>query len=204
MAAAAVIPLRFQRQELQGKGALSNAGLACLAWVPGPQELLAALTQMNAHRDAMAALALMLPRRQAVWWACLAVRLLPDLTQRPAEQVAVEAAETWVQNQRMEECERALTASELCPIGAPATYAALAAYWCGPSLAPRGQQVVAPAPYLPGVAVRSALLLLLGDPALEGRISAADLLAIGWALMHGDSGRQAQAAVRGRLSPGQE
>lgn len=204
MATAPVIPLRFQRQELQAKAALSNPGLACLSWVAGPQELLAALTQLEAHRDALAALALMLPRRQAVWWACLAVRLLPDLAQRPAEQVAIEAAEAWVQTQRVEDGERAQTAAELCPMAAAATYAAFAAYWSGPSLAPRGQQPVAPAPYLPGVGVRSALLLLLGDPVLGGRLSAADLLAIGWALMHGDSGRQAQAAVRGRLFPGQE
>jgi hypothetical protein len=204
MASQPAIPLRFQRQELQNKGALSDAGLACLAWVAGPQELLAALTQIEAHRDALAALALMLPRRQAVWWACLGVRLLPDLARRPAEQVAVEVAEAWVQTQRAEECERALTASELCPLGSPATYAALAAWWCGPSLAPRGQQPVAPASFLPGVGVRSALILLLGDPAFGGRLAPADLLAIGGALMHGDSGRQAQAGLRGRLFPGQE
>ena len=179
---------------------MSEAGLACLGFVSGPQDLLTSLMQAGAHQDALAALALMLPRRQAVWWACLAVRLIPDLPQRPAEAVAVDVAESWVQTQRVEDCERAYNASELCPLGAPATYAALAAYWSGPTLAPRGQQPVAPPPFLTGVGVRSALILTLTDRTLSGRVGAADLLAIGTSLMHGDAGRNAQAAVRERLA----
>ena len=92
MASAASIPLRFQRLELQEKAAMSEAGLSCLSFVSGPQDLLTSLMQAGAHQDALAALSLMLPRRQAVWWACLAVRLIPDLPQRPAEAVAVDVA----------------------------------------------------------------------------------------------------------------
>lgn len=199
MATQSTIPLRFQRQELLQKAGLSDEGQACVRLVAGPQELLAALNQAHHERDALAALAMMLPRRQAVWWACLGVRLVPDLAARPGEQVAVEAAEAWVQGQRAEECERAQTAAELAS-GSAAGYAALATYWCGPSLAPRGQAAVPPAAFLPGVGVRAALLLILADRALAGRVLAADLLAIGSALMHGDTGRAAQSAVRQRLA----
>ena len=200
MGSAVAIPLRFQRLELQEKAAMSEAGLSCLGFVSGPQDLLTSLVQAGAHQDALSALALMLPRRQSVWWACLAVRLIPDLPQRPAEAVAVDVAESWVQTQRVEDCERASNASEMCPISSPATYAALAAYWSGPTLAPRGQQPVAPAPFLTGIGVRSAMILTLTDRSVSGRVTAADLLAIGTSLMHGETGRNAQAAVRERLA----
>jgi len=194
------IPLRFQRQELQLHAGLSAAGLAALPAVAGPQDLVVALTQTGAHGDAIAALAMMLPRRQSVWWSCLAVRLIPDLSARPAELFAVEAAEAWVHGQRPEDAERAQGAAEFCAPDAAATWAATAAFWCGPSLAPRGQQPVPPAAHLPGVAVRAAMTLTLIEPAVAGRLAAADLLTIGTALMHGDLGRGAQAEVAGRLA----
>ncbi len=202
MASAPAIPLRFQRQELQLHAGLSPAGLSCLAMVTGPQDMLTVLTQSGDHADAVAALAMMLPRRQAVWWSCLAARLIPDLAQRPTELFAVETAEAWVQSQRAEDAERALGAADLCRMQAAATYVAMAAFWCGPSLAPRGQQPVPPAPYLPGTAVRAVMTLVLGEPSLVGRLSSADLLTIGTALMHGDLGRSAQDAVAKRLAEG--
>lgn len=202
MTSAPAIPLRFQRQELQLHAGLSAAGLDYLAMVADPQDMLAALAQSNHHEDALAALALMLPRRQAVWWACLAVRLIPELPERPAELLAVETAEAWVQHQRAQDAERAAELAGFCPMTAAATYAAIAAFWCGPSLAPRGQQPVPPAPHLAGVAVRAALTLTLVEPSLAGRATAADLLAIGTALMHGDLGRTAQGALRDRLARG--
>ena len=200
MASAPAIPLRFQRQELQLHAGLSPAGLAALSVVTGPQDMVAALAKSGEHADAIAALAMMLPRRQAVWWSCLAVRLIPDLGSRPAELFAVEAAEAWVQSQRAEDTERAQGAADLCPIDAAATYTAMAAFWCGPSLAPRGQQPVPPAAHLPAVAVRAAMTLTLIDKSLGGRLVAADLLAIGTALMHGDLGRTAQGELRERLA----
>ena len=77
----------------------------------------------------------------------------------------------------------------------------MAAFWGGPSIAPRGQQPVAPAPHLPGIATRTALLLLNHEPSLGERASLADWLEIGVALMNGDNGRQAQANVRSKLFP---
>ncbi len=198
--AAPAIPLRFQRQELSHKAALSEAGLAALGYASGPQDLLATLIQAGQPQDAISALAQMLPRRQAVWWACLAVRLIPDLASRPAELLAVEIGESWVQGQRVDDTERAAAAAELCPFESPAGLVALATAWAGPSLAPRGQQAVPPAPHLTGAAVRGALILTVHDPAIAGRIGMADLFAIGTALMQGDVGRKAQESVRDRLA----
>ena len=195
-----IIPLRFQRQELQQQADLSPGALTAVVTAAGPRELIAALAGPDGARDAVAALALMLPRRQAVWWACLAARLLPDTAQAPADSAAIDAAEAWVQSQSSEDSDRAWELAERCDTAAPARWAATAAYWSGSSIAPRGQQAVAPAPHLAGVAARAALTLLAHHPAVGGRIGYGDLLAIGTDLMHGDLGRRAQAGVRERLS----
>lgn len=196
----ASIPLRFQRAELEAKADLTPGGKAMLERIAHPERLIAALVEAGNARDAVYALALMLPHRQAVWWACLAVRLLPDLDRRRQDLAAVTAAERWVQGGSGADAEQAGDLANLCdPDFAPA-WVATAAYWSGPSIAPRGQQAVPPAPHLPGVATRIALLLLAQEPALAGRIAFDDWLAIGMALMGGGNGSQAQAELRGRLT----
>ncbi len=199
MATQTAIALRYQRAELDQKAELSPSGKALLAMARGPQDLLASLSGLPDAADSVRALALMLPHRQVVWWACLCVRLLPDLAQRPAELAAVEQAEAWVQSAAASDAELAGELAGNCNLGQAPGWAAMAATWSGPSLAPRGLQAVPPAPHLPGVAARTALILLIHDPALAGRITMADLLEIGLALMQGDIGRKAQAAVMDRL-----
>lgn len=200
-AAPQMIPLRFQRLELQQKADLSPAGLAVVASAPGPREVIDALGGTDA-RDAVAALTLMLPRRQAVWWACLSTRLLSDTALSPDDIAALEVAESWVQTQATEDSEQAGELAERCDTGSPARWTAMAAHWSGPSIAPRGQQAIAPASHLAGVAARAALTLTVHHQALQGRLGYGDLLAIGIDLMHGDLGRQAQAGLRARLATG--
>lgn len=196
----ASIPLRFQRAELEAKADLTPEGKAMLGRIAHPERLIAALVEAGNARDAVYALALMLPHRQAVWWACLAVRLLPDLDRRKQDLAAVTAAERWVQGGNGGDAERAGDLANACdPDFAPA-WVATAAYWSGPSIAPRGQLAVLPAPHLPGVAARIALLLLSQEPALAGRVPFADWLSIGMALMAGGNGGQAQADLRSRLT----
>ena len=196
-AAPGPIALRFQRLELEQKAALSPAALACVASCRGPQDLLAALQVLGDARDVVAALAMMLPHRQVVWWSCLAVRLLPGLT--AADAAAVAAAESWVQSTATADAERAGEAADRCNPRQPAGWTAMAAYWSGPTLTPRGQAAVAPPPHLAGTAARTALLLAVHDTGLAGRLQPPDLLGIGLALMNGDTGRQAQAALHERL-----
>lgn len=201
MAAQSVsIPLRFQRAELDAKADLTAEGKALLARIGHPERLIGALVEAGNRRDAIYALALMLPHRQAVWWVCLAARVLPGLERRAPDLAAVAGAERWVQTGSGSDAERAGELANACDPDFGPAWVATAAYWSGPSLAPRGQQVVPPAPHLPGVAARIALLLLVQEPALAGRIVFEDWLAIGLALMGGGNGSQAQAELRGRLS----
>jgi len=198
--APASIPLRFQRAELEAKADLTPEGRAALARIGHPERFIAALVEAGNGRDAIHALTLMLPHRQAVWWACLAVRLLPNLERRRHDLAAIAAAERWVRGGGGGDAEQAGERATACdPDFAPA-WVATAAHWAGPSIAPRGQQAVPPAAHLPGVATRIAMLLLARDPAFGGRVAFTDCLPIGLALMGGGNGSQAQAALRGALA----
>jgi hypothetical protein len=199
MTDAPTIPLRFQRAELDEKASLTSAGRKRLAEIAHPARLVETLHADGNHRDALYALAMLLPHRQSVWWACLAARLLPDLEIRTTDRAAVTAAERWVQSQNPGDAEQAGEFAEACDKNFAPYWVATAAYWAGPSLAPRGQQPVPPPPHLTGIATRSALLMLLDEPALENTIGVADWLGLGMALMRGDSGGEAQAALLRKL-----
>lgn len=201
MASAPVsIPLRFQRAELEAKADLTPEGAGVLARIGHPEKFIAALVEAGNTRDAVYALAMMLPHRQSVWWACLAARLIPDLDRRRQDLAAVAGAERWVQGGNGGDAERAGELAEACDGDFAPAWVASAAYWAGPSIAPRGQHPVPPAPHLPGVATRIALLTLPREPAFAGRIAFADFLPIGLELMAGGNGGQAQADLRGRLA----
>jgi hypothetical protein len=200
MNSAQTIPLRFQKAELQDKAELSAEALAELSRTRGPGELIDKLGAMADARDAVSSLALMLPHRQTVWWACLAARLIPDLAARANELAAVEIAESWVQTQAEGDCEQAFAAWQKCDARAAGGWAAMAAHWSGTSIAPRGQAPVPPARHLPGIATRTAMIFTVLDASIAGRIGYGDLLAIGKELMHGELGRRAQAAARDRIA----
>jgi hypothetical protein len=191
--------MRFQRAELEKKADLSAEGLLCLSQSAHPERLVRSLIETGNVRDATYALAMILPHRQSVWWGCLAARILPDLASRPADLAAIEIAERWVQSGSASDAEQAGGIATASETGSAPSWVAMAAFWAGPSIAPRGQQPVAPAPHLPGVAVRTTLLLLTFEPILNGRATLGDWLDIGVALMSGENGRQSQAAVRDRL-----
>jgi hypothetical protein len=199
MTAATTIPMRFQRSELEQKADLTPEGLLCLTQAAHPERMIRALIETGNARDALYALVMMLPHRQSVWWSCLAARTLPDLSTRPNDLAAVDIAERWVQSAAAADAEQAGAIATASDSGTAPGWVAMAAFWAGPSLAPRGQQLVPPAPHLPGVAVRTALLLLTFEPSLNGRATLGDWLDIGVALMNGENGRHAQAMVRDRL-----
>jgi hypothetical protein len=196
----AKIPLRFQRAELESKADLGPEGRAALADISHPEQLVRSLADGGHARDAIHALALILPHRQAVWWACMAVRVLPGIDERKDDMAALVAAERWVQSGGAASAEAAGAAAELADRDLAPAWAATAAFWSGPSIAPRGLAPVPPAPHLPGVATRIALLLLSLEPALKGRIAFADFLPLGLSLLAGGNGAEPQAALRERLA----
>jgi hypothetical protein len=188
------IPVRFQRAELAAHADLSPAADALLKTARGPEDILEGLHRSGSHRDFLAALAMMLPKRQGVWWACLAARLLGPAKGSP-ETAAIHAAEAWVQAQSEETREASAVAAEALDHEGAAAWAALAAYWSGGSIGAAGAPPVAPAPHLTGTAVRCALFMTAAAQPSAWE----EMVAIGVEILAGETGRKAfaEAAASG-------
>jgi hypothetical protein len=119
------------------------------------------LSDLTASADFLHAtrfLAAALPKREAVWWACLCVRQSPALSGPPAE-AALKAAERWAGDPTDEHRRAAFAAAEAAGVDTAAGCAALAAFLSGGSLAPPTIAEVPPAEHLTASAVTGAVTL---------------------------------------------
>jgi hypothetical protein len=110
----------------------------------------------------------MLPRREAVWWACQCVRTLIP-TREPGEEEALKAAEAWVGEPEEELRRHALAVGMAGNRAAPTTWVALAAAWSGGSLTPPDQPPAPAPPHLTPKAVRAAVLTALARISVKQR-----------------------------------
>jgi len=108
--------------------------------------------------DAARFLAHALPKREAVWWACMCARATAP-EPPPPDAEALAAAEAWVRKPDEEHRRAAMAKAEGAGFRSPEAWAAVAAFWSGGSMAPAGQPVVPPAEHLTGVAVAGAVSL---------------------------------------------
>jgi len=131
-------------------------------------ELFDKLVAQGCHMDAVRLLAFNLPRREAVWWACLCVRDALGEAPAPEDLAAVAAAERWAAEPTEENRRAANELAEALEFETAAAWAAVAAYWSAGSLAPAGSPPVAPAPEAGGTAVATAVILAAAadDPAV--------------------------------------
>ena len=117
-------------------------------------ELVAAADFPRAGRFLAAAL----PKREAVWWACLCVRQSPAAA-GPQAEAALRAAERWAADPTDEHRRAAFAAAEAAGVGTPAGCAAIAAFLSGGSLAPPNVAEVPPAEHLTASAVAGSVAL---------------------------------------------
>jgi hypothetical protein len=134
-----------------------------------------------------------LPKREAVWWACMCAfhTAPPDLSEN--DRLARELAESWVRLQTDKLRREAMAKAEAGDFATPEAWAAVAAFWSGDSMAPEGQAAVPPAPHLCGTAVAGAIVLaaVRGDPLRQPARLKRFL----------ESGRNIAAGGPGRLPP---
>lgn len=109
--------------------------------------------------EAARLLALALPRREAVWWACMcaAHTAPPDLPE--ADRKAREAAELWVRQQGDKNRIAAKQQADATTLESPESWAALAVFFSGDSILPEGQPVVPPKPHVAGRTLAGAVIL---------------------------------------------
>lgn len=136
-----------------------------------------------------------LPKREAVWWACMcaAHTAPPDLSEN--DRKARETAEHWVRQQTDQVRRAGMQLAEAGGFTTPEAWTAVAAFWSGDSMAPEGQPAVPPGPHLTGMAVAGcvALAAVRGDPTKQQARLKQFL----------ESGRNIAAGGPGRLPPEQ-
>jgi hypothetical protein len=102
--------------------------------------------------------AFLLPRREAVWWGCRAVRtLVPNLAVEEDE--AIRVAEDWVHEPEEDRRAAALEVGRSGSSKSPSTYLALAAGWSGRSMSLGHGETIPVAPHQTARVVRAAVLI---------------------------------------------
>jgi hypothetical protein len=156
--AAPIAPL-LPRLELDAEGAALLDGATDAA--SGIERLVAAGRMPEAVRLTAHAL----PKREAVWWACMCARHTAPPENQPLAELCA-AAETWVRKQSDETRRAAFEMAHMLGLDTPEAWAAVGAFWAGDSMAPLGQPKVPPAAHLTGTAIAGSanLAAVRGDP----------------------------------------
>lgn len=151
--AAADLATALERATLSAEARAPLAGCADVA------DALIRLEAAGFAAEAVRLLAHALPKREAVWWACMcAANTMPSDLPEP-DRLARETAELWVRQQKDEQRRQAMTHAEAAGFGSPEAWAGVAAFWSGDSMAPVGLPAVAPPPHGTGLAVSGAVAL---------------------------------------------
>lgn len=122
-----------------------------------PADFIRLLLKNNQFFAAIKFIAHALPKREAIWWACLAVKKsLADPA--PAPQLgALNAAEQWVIAPSEEKRLQAKAWSEKTGQKSAASWVATAVFWSGGSMAKPGEPDIMPPPCLYAHAVAGAI-----------------------------------------------
>lgn len=145
---------------------LSDDAKRCVSDQLHPADYVAQLMSSKLWPDAIRFLSRALPKREATWWACLAVRSMVNEA-TPAQQIqALEAAEAWVYRPNEENRRLAYERAVAATFENPSSWAAMAAFWSGGSMTAPDLPVVPPADNLTSKAATGAIMLsaVHGDP----------------------------------------
>jgi hypothetical protein len=139
---------------------LDADGQTLLAGVEDAASAIDKLLAADRAQDAVRLIAHALPKREAVWWACMCARSVPDAALPSEDRVAIDAAEGWVRKPT-EAARRACQATaEKTKFDTAEAWAAMGAFWSGGSMSPEGQPEVPPPDNLTGTAVTGAVILV--------------------------------------------
>jgi hypothetical protein len=123
-----------------------------------PVEFIRSLAASGAYRDAVSCCAYLLPRREAVWWACQCVRA-SGKTLLPEEKAALDAAEAWVRTPEEDHRQAALSFGADEPTNSAAIWACRAAAFSGGIVSNTPKGPVRAQPEATARAARAAVLI---------------------------------------------
>jgi hypothetical protein len=124
-----------------------------------PIDFVRILLDHQKHHDAVRFLAHLLPKREAVWWACHCAREAAGTDPPSAVTDAIKAAETWVAEVNDEMRCAAFPAASAAGLATAAGCAAMAAFASDGSLAPPGAPPVPPGDYLTAQMVAGSVII---------------------------------------------
>jgi hypothetical protein len=136
----------------------SKSASALLASDDPPLVFLQRLAAQDKFGEAVAFCAHLLPRREAVWWACSSVRTFL-IGSSQGDAAGLLAAEAWVAEPSDERRRAALELGQNSDSDDPLSWLALAAGWSGGLLASHPQMSVPVPQYLTARAAHTAIML---------------------------------------------
>src|SRR4051812_46357060 len=98
--------------EVCGRFALGEVGKGLLRDDQTPRQFLDLLMEKGEYPDAVRFLAYALPKREAVWWACLCARTASGANPPAPIRAALNAAEVWASDPSEENRRAAMPAAE--------------------------------------------------------------------------------------------
>jgi hypothetical protein len=148
-----------QLSEVLARCELPPEAQACVAGIGDTTAVIDVLTRNAFLIEAARLFAHALPKREAVWWACMCAQATALEIGEP-DRKSRELAEDWVRNQSDDTRRAAMREAENAGFQSPEAWAGVAAFWSGDSLAgPDAQMKVPPPVHLTGVAVAGAVTL---------------------------------------------
>jgi hypothetical protein len=130
--------------------------------IAGMQDIMGiiqALAQAGFPIEATRVFAHALPKREAVWWACMCATHTSPADIAAGDRKARELSEVWVRQQSDDVRRAAMEEAKRTGFQSPEAWAAVAAFWSGDSLTPLNTPPVTPPAHLTGVAVAGAVAL---------------------------------------------
>ncbi|MGI9282807.1 MAG: DUF6931 family protein [Endozoicomonas sp.] len=128
-----------------------------------PAGFIQRLLEDSLYLDCVRFIAHGLPKREAVWWACLATRYTHTPETESLRQQTLSITEAWVKQPGEDYRLQAYKMAEKAKHKTPDSWAAMAAYWSTGSVNESDSFPVPPPPYLFAHAVTGAICLSAAD-----------------------------------------
>lgn len=104
-----------------------------------------------------------LPKRKAVWWACLCLRSVVDPMRKPKQAEALKAVVRWVLDPSEEHRRAAGKAGKTATFGTPIGAIAMSVFFSGGSILPPDEKVIPPDPLLTANILTGTIAGLIGE-----------------------------------------
>lgn len=127
-----------------------------------PEEYLNKLIEKQLFADSILFLAHGLPKREAIWWACLCAKNITTKDTGADDIASLSIAEKWVYEPDEKKRRMCGTLAEKGNYKTAQNWTAAAVFWSGGSITAEDEPAIEPAPYLYAHAVSGAILNAVG------------------------------------------